>query len=264
MRISELTKGRVLGLDLGLEILTQSTDVTTNIKKDVIKGTNLLRNGYPRVGEALQRHRPRLQTTDKLLGVGLGLRRLPSCIMPSLESIRGVVHALLMIKSRSDKRGRRDNQKQGDKASERYASKQVSNLAFRVQIIEGFLEQIATHMGLSSQVFVDDEPGPGGEPQRPGPTLGPHHNGALPKRSVDLGRRRDDAEVSLLASDEGIPDPPQAGQDLWQVCFKPVPDVATKWYPHEVITSYISKYFGSKTDKEVISAQIDPGGSWNS
>ena len=54
-------------------------------------------------------------------------------------------------KSRGDKRGRCKNQKQGDKATERYASKQVSNLAFRVQRIEGFLEQIAIHMGLNSQ-----------------------------------------------------------------------------------------------------------------
>ena len=73
---------------------------------------------------------------------------------------------------------------------------------------------------------------------------------------MDLGRRRDDDEVSLLASDEGIPDLPQAGQDLSQVCFNPVPDVATKSSPHEVITSYISKHFDSKTDKEAISVQI--------
>ena len=66
--------------------------------------------------------------------------------------------------------------------------------------MEGFLEQIARHMGLSSQVSVDTEPGPGSKPQRPGPTLGPHHNGALLKRSMDLGRRRDDDEVSFLAS----------------------------------------------------------------
>ena len=46
------------------------------------------------------------------------------------------------------------------------------------------------------------------------------------------------------------------GQDLSQVCFNPVPDVTTKWSPHEVITSYVSKYFGNKTDKEAISAQI--------
>ena len=156
-------------------------------------------------------------------------------------------------KSRGDKRGRCDNQKQGDKASERYASNQVSNLAFRVQRIEGFLEQIATHMGLNSQ---DTEPRPGPESQRPGPALGPHHNGALPKRSVDQSRRRDDDEVSLLASNEGIPDPQLLKPDLLQVCFNPIPDVATKWSPHEVITSYESKYFGTKTDKEAISAQI--------
>ena len=156
-------------------------------------------------------------------------------------------------KSRGDKRGRRDNQKPGDKASERYASEQVSNLAFRVQRMEGFLEQIATHMGLNGQ---DDDPRPRDEPQRPGPALGPHHNGALPKRSVDHSRRRDDDEVSLMASDEGIPDPQVPEQDLSQVCFNPTPDVATKCAPHEVITSYVSKYFGTKTDKGAISAQI--------
>ena len=114
-------------------------------------------------------------------------------------------------------------------------------------------------MGLNIQ---DAEPGPGAKPQRPGPTFGPHHNGALLKRSVDHSRRRDDDEVSLLASDEGIPDLQQPGQDLSQVCFNPIPDVATRWFPHEVITSYVSMrlllpmYFGSKTDKEAISAQI--------
>ena len=156
-------------------------------------------------------------------------------------------------KSRGDKRERCNNQKQSNKASEGYASEQVSNLAFRVQRIEGFLEQIATHMGLNSQ---DTDPGPGAGPQRSGPALGPLHNGALPKRSVDHSRRRDDDEVSLLASDEGIPDPQLPEQDLSQVCFNPSPDVATKWSPHEVITSYVSKYFGTKTDKEAISAQI--------
>ena len=60
MRMSELTESRVIGLDLGLEILTQSTDMMTNIKEDDIKGTNLLRNRYLRAGEALQRHRPPL------------------------------------------------------------------------------------------------------------------------------------------------------------------------------------------------------------
>ena len=156
-------------------------------------------------------------------------------------------------KSRGDKRGRCDNQKPGDKASEGYASEQVSSLSFRVQRIEGFLEQIATHMGLNSQ---DADPQPCDEPQRPGPALGPHHNGALPKRSMDHSRRRDKDEVSLLASDEGIPDPQLPEQDLLQVCFNPTPDIATKWASHEVITSYVSKYFGTKTDKEAISAQI--------
>ena len=156
-------------------------------------------------------------------------------------------------KSRGDERGRCNNQKQGDKASQGYASEQVSNLAVRVQRIEGFLEQIATHMGLNSQ---DTDPGPGAEPQRAGPALGPLHNGALPKRSMDHSRRRDNNEVSLLASDEGIPDPQLPEQDLSQVCSNPAPDVATKWSPHEVITSCVSKYFGTKTDKEAISAQI--------
>ena len=156
-------------------------------------------------------------------------------------------------KGRGDKRGRCDNQKLGDKASEGYASEHVSNLTFRVHRMEGFLEQIATHMGLNGQ---DADPQPRDEPQRPGPALGPHHNGALPKSSVDHSRRRDDDEVSLMASDEGIPDPQLPEQDLSQVCFNPTPDVATKWAPHEVITSYVSKYFGTKTDKGAISAQI--------
>ena len=47
--------------------------------------------------------------------------------------------------------------------------------------MKGFLEQIPIHMGLSNQVSVDAEPGLGNEPQRPRPTLGPHHNGALLK-----------------------------------------------------------------------------------
>ena len=78
--------------------LTQSMDVSANIKKDVIKGTNLLRNGYLRAREALQ-HRHPLQTAEKLMGVGLRLRHLLSCIMPSLESIRGVVRVLRMTKA---------------------------------------------------------------------------------------------------------------------------------------------------------------------
>ena len=61
---------------------------------------------------------------------------------------------------------------------------------------------------LSCQVYLDVDPRPGGEPQRPGPKLGPYHNGALPKRNVDLGRRCDDGEVSLLTSNEGSPEPP--------------------------------------------------------
>ena len=243
MRKLELTESRAQGLDLDLEIHTQSTDVTTNTKKDVIKGANLLRNGYLRAGDALQRHRPPHQSRP---------RPTQSSVLyhaKSRKRSRSRSHSP-HDRSRSDKRGRRDNQKQGSNTGERQASEQVSNLAFRVQRMEGFLEQIATHMRLSSQVSIDAEPGPGDDPQRPGPTLGPHHNGALPKRSVDLGRRRDDDEVSLLASGEGIPDPPQVGQDLSQVCFSPVPGVTTKWSPHEVITSYVSKYFGVKPIKK--------------
>ena len=62
--------------------------------------------------------------------------------------------------------------------------------------MEGFFEQIATHIGLSSQDYLDVDPRPGGEPQRPGPRLGTNHNGALLKRSMDFGRRNDDGEVS--------------------------------------------------------------------
>ena len=57
MRKSELTESRIQGQDLDLEIQTQSTDMTTNIKKDVI-GTNLVRNGYLQAGDALHYHRP--------------------------------------------------------------------------------------------------------------------------------------------------------------------------------------------------------------
>ena len=256
MRKSELTESRVQKLDLDLEIHTQSTDMTTNIKKGVIKGTNLLRNGYLQARDALQRHRPPHQTTDKVLRVGLGLRNLPSCIMPNPESVRGVVRILRMTEAEVIKE---DVTTIRNKTPKLVKGRHPNRSQSGFQSVEDgrfFLEQIATHMGLSSQASVDAEPGPAGEPQRPGPTLYPHHNGALPKRIVDLGRRRDDDEVSLLASDEGIPDPPQVGQDLSQVCFNPVPDVTTKWSPHEVITSYVSKYFCSKTDKEAISAQI--------
>ena len=106
--------------------------------------------------------------------------------------------------------------------------------------VEGFLEQVATHMGLSNHVSPDAQPGPGGKPQRPGPMLGPHHNDTLPNRSVDHRRRRDNDEVSLLASDEGFPDPPQLEQDLSKVCFNPVPDVTPKWSTYEVIASDVS------------------------
>ena len=53
-------------------------------------------------------------------------------------------------RSRSNKRGCCNSQKQekGSKTSERNASEDVTNLAFRVQRMEGFLEKIATHMGL--------------------------------------------------------------------------------------------------------------------
>ena len=120
-----------------------------------------------------------------------------------------------MTKVEVIKNGRRDNQEQGYKAGEKYASDQVSDLGVRLQRMEGFSEQIAAHIGLSSQVYVDVDPRPSGEHQKPGPKLGPHHNGALPKRSVDLGRRSDDGEVSLLTSNEGSPE---------------LPHVFTKWF----------------------------------
>ena len=106
------------------------------------------------------------------------------------------------------KKGQRDNQEQGYKVSERYASDQVSDLGVRLQRMEGLSEQIAAHFGLSCQVYLEVDPRPGGEPQRPGSKLGPYHNGALPKRSVDLERRSDDGEVSLLTSNEGSLEPP--------------------------------------------------------
>ena len=83
-------------------------------------------------------------------------------------------------------------------------------------------------MGLLNHVSPDAQLGPGAEPQRLGPVLGSHHNGPLPNRSVDYGRRRDNDEISLLPSDEGIPDLPQVEQDLLKVCFDPVPDVTPK------------------------------------
>ena len=117
MRIGELTESHVLGLDLdlGLEILTQSMDVMANIKKDVIKGTNLLGNGYLRAGEALQHHRHPLRTADKLMGVGLHLRHLLSCIMPSLESVRRVVRILRKAKAEVIKEGVATIRSQGTK-----------------------------------------------------------------------------------------------------------------------------------------------------
>ena len=118
-------------------------------------------------------------------------------------------------------------------------------------------------MGLSNHVSLDAQPGPGREPQKTGPTLGPHHSGALAKRSMDQDRRTDDNEVSVLASHKGILDPPQVQHDLSQVYFNPVPGITPKWSPREVIASYVSKYFSSKPDKEAISAQ-DPSGSSSS
>ena len=98
MRKSELTENRVQGLDLDLLMQIQSTDVMTNIKKDVI-GTNLVRNGYLRAREALHYHCPPHWTADKLLRVGLGLSHLLSFIMPNLESGRIVVHILQMTEA---------------------------------------------------------------------------------------------------------------------------------------------------------------------
>ena len=68
-------------------------------------------------------------------------------------------------RSRSDKRGRCDNRKQGSREGERQASKQVSNPAFRVQRMEGFLEQIATHQDriLSSLLELSSSKVPSGD-----------------------------------------------------------------------------------------------------
>ena len=104
MRKSELAESRIQGLDLDLEIHTQSMDVTTNIKKDIIKETHLLRNGYLQAKDTLQHHRPPHQITERLLRVILGLRNLPSCIMPNPESVCGVVHILHMTEAEVIKR----------------------------------------------------------------------------------------------------------------------------------------------------------------
>ena len=112
-----------------------SMDVTMNLDIYVVKGTNLLRDGYLRAGEALQRHYPSHQTTGMLLRVGLC--HLPSCFMPILaKRSRSRSHSL-HDRGRSDKKGCRDNQKQGYKTSERYQSDQVAHLAFKVQRMHG-------------------------------------------------------------------------------------------------------------------------------
>ena len=167
------------------------------------------------------------------------LHHLPSCIMPNPESVRGVICILCMTEAEVIKE---------DIATIRNkTTKQMKGMHLNRSLI--WLSE-CRGWKVSSRVSVHAEPGAGGKPQRPGATLGPHHDGALPKRSVDLGRRRDDDEVSLLASDEGIPHLPQVGQDLSEVCFNPVPDVTTKWSPHDVITSCVSKYFSNKPIKK--------------
>ena len=106
-----------------------STDMTTNLDIYIVKGTNLLRDGYLRAGHSLQRHYPPHQTTGMLLRVGLALCHLPSCFMPNLaKCLRSRSHSL-HDRGRSDKKGCRSNQKQGYKTSERYVSDQVSDLA---------------------------------------------------------------------------------------------------------------------------------------
>ena len=114
-----------------------STDMTTNLDIHVVKGTNLLRDGYLRAGEALQRHYPLHRTTGMLLRVGLGLRHLTSCFMPILAKRSQSRSHSLHDRGRSDIKGRRDNQKQGYGTSERYPSDQVSHLAFKVQRMHG-------------------------------------------------------------------------------------------------------------------------------
>ena len=135
---------------------SSSTDVTTNLDIYVVKGTNLLRDGYLQAGEALQCHCPPHQTTGMLLRVGLalGLRHLPSCFMPILaKRSRSRSHSL-HDRGRSDKKGHRDNQKQGYKTSERYPSNQVSHLAFRVQRMEGlFLANCCSHAAFQPGSF---------------------------------------------------------------------------------------------------------------
>ena len=45
-------------------------------------------------------------------------------------------------------------------------------------------------------------------------------------------------------------------QNLTKVSYDPVPDVTPKWSLYEVISLYVSNYFGSNSDKVAISAQI--------
>ena len=114
-----------------------SKDVTTNLDMYVVKGTNLLRDGYLRAGEALQCHYPPHRTTGMLLRVGLGLRHLPSCFTPILAKRSQSRSHSLHDRGRSVKKGCGDNQKQGYRTSERYPSDQVSHLAFKVQRMHG-------------------------------------------------------------------------------------------------------------------------------
>ena len=162
--------------------------MTTNIKKDII-GTNLVRNGYLRAGEALHHHPPPHYTADKWLRVGLGLSHLPSSIMPNLESVHIVVHILHMTEA--------EVIKEDIATIKNKAPKQVKGMHLKMSLIwlseyRGWkvsLSKLPLTWGFPTMfhwMFNLDQAG------------SPHHNVEFPKRSVDNGRRRDNDEVSLL------------------------------------------------------------------
>ena len=96
MRKSELTESHVQGADLDLEIQTQSTDVTTSIKKDII-GTNLVRNRYlPSWGSSSQSLSSSLDSSK--VAESMPGPKPSSFIMPNLGSAHIVIHILHMTK----------------------------------------------------------------------------------------------------------------------------------------------------------------------
>ena len=169
MRKSELTESHVQGPDL--DIQTQSTDVTTSIKKDII-GTNLVRNRYL---PSWRSSSPSLYSSldSSKVAESMPGPKPSSFIMPNLGSTHIVIRILHMTKVEVIKEDVTTIKKRLQN-SESNASEDVTNLAFRVQRMEGFIEQIAIHMGLSNHVLLDAQPGSGCKPQRPGPTLGPN------------------------------------------------------------------------------------------